>query len=61
VVFVAGAKLLDAVKRDQLDALPAPAAHRMIRPRARRAFSRSRPRSAPTRRAAASPSSLRRD
>ena len=56
VVFVAGAKLLDAVKADQLalaEAARPRAVPLMIRTR-RRAFSRSRPRSRPTRRAAGS-------
>lgn len=61
VVFVAGAKLLDAVKRDQLDALPAAAVRPIVRPRSRRLVSRSRPRSTPTHRDAASRSILRKD
>ena len=63
VVFIAGAKLLDAVKRDQLDAQaavvvgpPVYAARHMRRP-----LSRSRPRSSPTHRDGASRSSLRTD
>lgn len=63
VVFIAGAKLLDAVKRDQADALvAAPARRAVTMPRhARRPLSRNRPRSSPTRHDGASRSSLRTD
>lgn len=63
VVFIAGAKLLDAVKRDQADALvAAPVARVVMHPRhAQRPVSRTRPRSFPTRRDGASRSSLRID
>ena len=63
VVFVAGAKLLDAVRREQADALVAAPAVRpssMLR-HARRPLSRNRPRSFPTRRDGASRSTLRTD
>ncbi len=60
VVFVAGAKLLDAVRRDQDDArVAAPVTARAYA--ARHPLSRSRPRSSPTRRDAASRSTLRTD
>ena len=63
VVFIAGAKLLDAVKRDQAEALVAvPVAMSSYATRhARRPVSRSRPRSSPTHRDGASRSSLRTD
>lgn len=63
VVFIAGAKLLDSVKRDQRDAALAASAPVRPVPRLprRRAVSRSRPRSGPTRRAAESRSRLRTD
>ena len=53
VVFVAGGKLLDAVRMEQVAAMPRPMPSPALRPR-RRAFSRIRPRSRPMRRAAES-------
>ena len=67
VVFVAGAKLLDAVRREQADGLVAAAAIQpssMLRHAHRhpmRPLSRNRPRSFPTRRDGASRSTLRTD
>ena len=63
VVFIAGAKLLDSVKRDQADGLAAvPLAIPAYANRhARRPLSRNRPRSFPTNRDGASRSSLRKD
>ena len=62
VVFVAGAKLLDAVRAEQA-AKPVPSAQpAMVKPRRRRrAFSRNRPRSRPTRRDSALRFSLHTD
>ena len=65
VVFVAGGKLLDAVRRDQQDAqlqlFPMPAIAPAPQRRDRRRVSRNRPRSAPMSRAAVSRSLLRKD
>lgn len=61
VVFVAGAKLLDAVRRDREESAAVSA---VVAPRAyarRRLLNRNRPRSAPPRRAAESRSILRTD
>ena len=61
VVFIAGAKILDAVRRERQPA-PAPAIVQTPARRGRRlSISRTRPRSFPTRRGAASRSSLRTD
>ena len=53
VVFVAGGKLLDAVRMEKIAAMPRVRQAAVPRPR-RRAFSRTRPRSRPMRRAAGS-------
>jgi len=60
VVFVAGAKLLDAVRRDKQEALALPV-RKTAPPARRRALSRSRPRSSPRNRALESRSTLRTD
>ena len=58
VVFIAGAKILDAVKRDQQVATPSQAVPRRVRHGRRVTISRILPRSRPMRRGGESPTSL---